>query len=188
VGGRRPRGGFVDDRAMKLALLSDLHANRQALQACLAAMTGMYPPDDLDAARASSSRRYRCPTAPRSLTGSSWRSPCGRAPEYRTIVVRKQWSEGHADASISLSMGMALLRPTPLSARACAQGTEPVPAGSKLLGHPRVILSPHAAFFSVESERELRRKSAQNIVTWLATGRPDYVVTAGTRTPPPPGV
>jgi len=66
--------------------------------------------------------------------------------------------------------------------------TEPVPAGSKLLGHPRVILSPHAAFFSVESERELRRKSAQNIVTWLATGRPDYVVTAGTRTPPPPGV
>jgi D-3-phosphoglycerate dehydrogenase len=62
--------------------------------------------------------------------------------------------------------------------------TEPVPAGSKLLGHPRVILSPHAAFFSVESERELRRKSAQNIVTWLRTGRPDYVVTAGTRTPP----
>ena len=63
--------------------------------------------------------------------------------------------------------------------------TEPVPAGSKLTVHPRVILTPHAAFFSVESERELRRKSAQNIVTWLATGRPDYVVTAGTRTPPP---
>jgi D-3-phosphoglycerate dehydrogenase len=39
--------------------------------------------------------------------------------------------------------------------------TEPVPAGSKLIGHPRVILTPHAAFFSVESERELRRKSAQ---------------------------
>jgi D-3-phosphoglycerate dehydrogenase len=61
---------------------------------------------------------------------------------------------------------------------------EPVPAGSRLLGHPRVIVTPHAAFFSVESERELRRKSAQNIVTWLATGRPDYVVTAGTRVPP----
>ena len=65
---------------------------------------------------------------------------------------------------------------------------EPVPVGSRLLGHPRVILSPHAAFFSVESERELRRKSAQNIVTWLATGRPDYVVTAGRRTPPASGV
>jgi D-3-phosphoglycerate dehydrogenase len=60
---------------------------------------------------------------------------------------------------------------------------EPVPAGSTLLGHPRVILSPHAAFFSVEAERELRRKAAQNIVTWLATGRPDYVVVAGTRRP-----
>jgi D-3-phosphoglycerate dehydrogenase len=60
---------------------------------------------------------------------------------------------------------------------------EPVPAGSKLLGHPRVILSPHAAFFSAEAERELRRKAAQNIVTWLATGRPDYVVVAGTRRP-----
>jgi D-3-phosphoglycerate dehydrogenase len=66
--------------------------------------------------------------------------------------------------------------------------TEPVPAASRLLGHPRVILSPHAAFFSGESERELRRKSAQNIVTWLATGRPDYVVTAGRRTPPASGV
>ena len=32
---------------------------------------------------------------------------------------------------------------------------------------------------SVEAERELRRKAAQNIVTWLATGRPDYVVVAG---------
>ena len=59
---------------------------------------------------------------------------------------------------------------------------EPVPAGSRLLGHPRVILTPHAAFFSVEAERELRRKAAQNIVTWLKTGRPDYVVVAGTRT------
>ena len=60
---------------------------------------------------------------------------------------------------------------------------EPVLAGSKLLGHPRVILTPHSAFYSVEAERELRRKAAQNLVTWLATGHPDYVVTAGTRRP-----
>jgi len=60
---------------------------------------------------------------------------------------------------------------------------EPVPADSRLLGHPRVILSPHAAFYSIESERDLRRKAAQNVVTWLATGRPDYVVSAGTRKP-----
>jgi len=60
---------------------------------------------------------------------------------------------------------------------------EPVPAGSRLLGHPRVILTPHAAFYTAESERELRRKAAQNLVTWLRTGRPDYVVTAGSRRP-----
>ena len=60
---------------------------------------------------------------------------------------------------------------------------EPVPADSRLPGHPRVILSPHAAFYSVEAERELRRKAAQNIITFLRTGRPDYVVVAGTRRP-----
>ena len=58
---------------------------------------------------------------------------------------------------------------------------EPVPAGSKLLAHPRVILTPHSAFYSIESERDLRRKAAQNIVTFLKTGRPDYIVVAGTR-------
>jgi len=60
---------------------------------------------------------------------------------------------------------------------------EPVPTGSRLVGHPGVILSPHAAFYSVESERDLRRKAAQNIITYIKTGRPDYVVTAGTRRP-----
>jgi phosphoglycerate dehydrogenase-like enzyme len=60
---------------------------------------------------------------------------------------------------------------------------EPIPQGDPLLGHPKVILTPHAAFFSVQAEVELRRKAAQNIVTWLATGRPDYVVVRGTRQP-----
>jgi D-3-phosphoglycerate dehydrogenase len=60
---------------------------------------------------------------------------------------------------------------------------EPVPRDSKLLGDPRVILTPHAAFYSMESEKELRRKAAQNIVTWARTGRPDYPVVQGTRTP-----
>jgi D-3-phosphoglycerate dehydrogenase len=61
--------------------------------------------------------------------------------------------------------------------------TEPVPVDSRLLGHPSVILTPHAAFYSVEAERELRRKAAQNVVTWFTTGRPTYVVTPGTRKP-----
>ena len=60
---------------------------------------------------------------------------------------------------------------------------EPVPRDSALISHPRVILTPHAAFYSVEAEQELRRKAAQNIITWLATGRPEYVVAQGTRKP-----
>jgi phosphoglycerate dehydrogenase-like enzyme len=61
---------------------------------------------------------------------------------------------------------------------------EPITPDHPLARHPRVILSPHAAFYSIESECDLRRKSAQNIVTWARTGRPDYVVVAGTRRPP----
>jgi phosphoglycerate dehydrogenase-like enzyme len=60
---------------------------------------------------------------------------------------------------------------------------EPVPRDSPLVGHPRAILTPHAAFYSVEAEKELRRKAAQNIISWLATGKPEYVVTRGTRKP-----
>ena len=58
---------------------------------------------------------------------------------------------------------------------------EPVPPDSRLLGHPKVILTPLAAFFSVQAEVELRRKAAQNIVSWVERGRPDYVVVVGSR-------
>lgn len=60
---------------------------------------------------------------------------------------------------------------------------EPVPADSPLVRDPRVILTPHAAFYSVEAERELRSKAARNIVTWWLGGRPDYPVVRGTRRP-----
>ncbi|HEX4944240.1 MAG TPA: C-terminal binding protein [Usitatibacteraceae bacterium] len=56
---------------------------------------------------------------------------------------------------------------------------EPPPAGHPLLAHPRVLLTPHAAFYSVEAERELRRKAAQNLIDWARTGRPRYVVVEG---------
>jgi len=56
---------------------------------------------------------------------------------------------------------------------------EPPPAGHRLLTHPRVLVTPHAAFYSVEAERELRRKAAQNLVDWARTGRPSYVVSEG---------
>ena len=56
---------------------------------------------------------------------------------------------------------------------------EPPPANHRLLSHPRVILTPHAAFYSSEAEAELRRKAAQNLVDWATTGRPRYVVSEG---------
>ena len=61
---------------------------------------------------------------------------------------------------------------------------EPVTIDHPLALHPRVILTPHAAFYSVEAERDLRRKSAQNIATWARTGKPDYIVVRGTKRPP----
>ena len=56
---------------------------------------------------------------------------------------------------------------------------EPARAGHPLLANPRVLLSPHSAFYSVEAERELRRKAAQNLIDWAATGRPRYAVVEG---------
>ena len=56
---------------------------------------------------------------------------------------------------------------------------EPPPADHPIVKHPRVLLTPHAAFYSAEAERELRRKAAQNLVDWAKTGRPRYVVSEG---------
>jgi D-3-phosphoglycerate dehydrogenase len=56
---------------------------------------------------------------------------------------------------------------------------EPPPADHPVLRHPRVLLSPHAAFYSLEGEKELRRKAAQNLIDWAKTGRPTYVVVEG---------
>lgn len=61
--------------------------------------------------------------------------------------------------------------------------TEPIAPQDPLAKHPRVLLTPHAAFYSGESEVELRRKAALNIVQWAATGRPMYPVVQGSKSP-----
>jgi phosphoglycerate dehydrogenase-like enzyme len=58
---------------------------------------------------------------------------------------------------------------------------EPALPTDRLCRHPRIVLTPHSAFYSVESEIELRTKAAQNIVTWVNTGRPNYPVVMGTK-------
>ncbi len=57
--------------------------------------------------------------------------------------------------------------------------TEPPAPDHPLLRHPRALLTPHAAFYSVAGEKELRRKAAQNLIDWARTGRPQYVVVEG---------
>jgi D-3-phosphoglycerate dehydrogenase len=56
---------------------------------------------------------------------------------------------------------------------------EPMPAEHPIMKDPRVLLTPHSAFYSVEGEKELRRKAAQNLVDWALIGRPTYVVVEG---------
>lgn len=56
---------------------------------------------------------------------------------------------------------------------------EPPAANAAIVQHQRVLLSPHAAFYSEVAARELRRKAAQNLIDWHRTGRPSYVVVEG---------
>ncbi|MDB5823187.1 MAG: 3-phosphoglycerate dehydrogenase [Herminiimonas sp.] len=53
---------------------------------------------------------------------------------------------------------------------------EPPEYASRVVQHQRIVLSPHAAFYSTVAEKELRRKAAQNLIDWEQRGRPTYVV------------
>lgn len=54
--------------------------------------------------------------------------------------------------------------------------TEPPPADHPLLRHPRVIVTPHVAYWSSRTDAEYVRQQAQNVVSWASTGRPDSPV------------
>jgi D-3-phosphoglycerate dehydrogenase len=56
---------------------------------------------------------------------------------------------------------------------------EPPPADHPLLSNQHVILTPHAAYYSLEAEEEARTKAARNVVAWATEGRPLYPVVEG---------
>ncbi|ANH38250.1 Glycerate dehydrogenase [Nocardioides dokdonensis FR1436] len=53
---------------------------------------------------------------------------------------------------------------------------EPPPADSVVLRHPRVLLTPHAAYLSPDSAAAYVRTQAENAVAWRDTGRALHVV------------
>ena len=53
---------------------------------------------------------------------------------------------------------------------------EPPPKEHPLLAHPRVIVTPHAAWSTVEAEMRVRRMAAEEVARVLAGGRPLNVI------------
>lgn len=53
---------------------------------------------------------------------------------------------------------------------------EPPPADHPLRSHPRAILTPHMAFYSVEAEAELQRRATEEVVRALTGEPPDRPV------------
>lgn len=53
---------------------------------------------------------------------------------------------------------------------------EPPHPDHPLLGHHRILITPHIAYLSAFTDAEYVRQQAQNAVTWLATGRPESPV------------
>lgn len=58
---------------------------------------------------------------------------------------------------------------------------EPIGPDHPAVRRPRMLLSPHAAFYSDAAEVELRRKAVLNVIQWAKTGRPMYSVIEGSR-------
>jgi D-3-phosphoglycerate dehydrogenase len=54
---------------------------------------------------------------------------------------------------------------------------EPAPAGHPLIGHPRVVMTPHAAWYSEEAMHDLKRLLAEDVLRVLRGEAPRCPVT-----------
>ncbi len=60
---------------------------------------------------------------------------------------------------------------------------EPAPVDHPLVGHPRILLTPHVGYLSDHTLREYVRVQAQNVVSFRERGAADHVVVAPALTP-----
>ena len=56
---------------------------------------------------------------------------------------------------------------------------EPPRADHPIVQHPRVMLTPHAAYYSLESDLDGRRKAVINVLSWWKDGFPSNVIVKG---------
>lgn len=56
---------------------------------------------------------------------------------------------------------------------------EPPPTDHPVVQHPRVLITPHAAYYSEQSDEETRRKAVINILSWWKDGYPPNVIVKG---------
>lgn len=59
---------------------------------------------------------------------------------------------------------------------------EPPEPGSRVVGHPRVLITPHAAYLSDRTARDYVLQQAENVVRWHAHGAPNHAVNVPTGT------
>jgi D-3-phosphoglycerate dehydrogenase len=74
------------------------------------------------------------------------------------------------------ALAAALARNALAGAALDVQEPEPPDLSLPPWNDPRVIVTPHAAFYSTESVEELRRRTSHQVGTRLAGGRPEHVV------------
>ncbi len=59
--------------------------------------------------------------------------------------------------------------------------SEPPHPDDPLLHHPRTLISPHAAYYSIEADIEGRSRAVKNVISFMQTGQPDHYIVKGTR-------